>query len=102
MFFFSQTSINLRPHPFFLRQEKDAAALDVKTNVALIYLKKKKSVFMMLIYEKRERERRKERTVLPLLLFNALSDDNVIILKSTNLQRCFSFWKKLICVSFEA
>lgn len=63
MVFFSQTSINLRPHPFFLRQEKDAAALDVKTNVALIYLKKKKSVFMMLIYEKRERAKEGEDSV---------------------------------------
>lgn len=63
MFFFSQTSINLRPHPFFLRQEKDAAALDVKTNVALIYLKKKKSVFMMLIYEERERAKEGEDSV---------------------------------------
>lgn len=63
MVFFSQTSINLRPHPFFLRQEKDAAALDVKTNVALIYLKKKKSVFMMLIYEERERAKEGEDSV---------------------------------------
>lgn len=63
MVFFSQTSINLRPHPFFLRQEKDAAALDVKTNVALIYLKKKKSVFMMLIYEERERAKAGEDSV---------------------------------------
>lgn len=52
----------------------------------------------MLIYE--ERGRRKERTVLLLLLFNTVSDENVIILK--NVQRCFSFSKKLtICVSLK-
>lgn len=59
---------------------------------------KKESVLMMLIYE--ERGRRKERTVLLLLLFNTVSDENVIILK--NVQRCFSFSKKLtICVSLK-
>ena len=58
---------------------------------------------MMLIYEKRERAKEGEDSVnRGFFFFNALSDDNVLILKSTNLQRCFSFWKKLICVSFEA
>lgn len=76
------------------RTRKDAAALDVKTNVALIYLKRKKeSVFMILIYEKRER--RKERTVLLLLLFNTVSDDDVIILKSTIYRDVFHSRKSL-------
>lgn len=64
MFFFSQTSINLRPHPFFLRQEKDAAALDVKTNVALIYLKKKKiCVYDVDLWKERERAKEGEDSV---------------------------------------
>lgn len=48
-----------------LQTRKDAAALDVKTNVALIYLKRKKeSVFMMLIYEKRDRGKEREDSVI--------------------------------------
>lgn len=53
----------------------------------------------MLIYEKRGR--RRARTVLLLLLFNTVSDDNVINSEKYNLQRCFSFSKKLICVSLK-
>lgn len=49
---------------------------------------------MMLIYEK-EREGGKARTVLLLLLFNTVSDDNVIILKSTIYRDVFHSRKSL-------
>lgn len=53
---------------------------------------KKKTLFMMLIYEKRKNE---GESVLSLLLFNTVSDENGIILKCTIYRDVFHSWKSL-------
>lgn len=63
-----------------------------ENNVALKYLKN------LCVYDVdlwKEREGRKERTVLLLILFNTVSDDNVIILKCTIYRDVFHSWKSL-------
>lgn len=77
-----------------IKVKQDAAALVLKTNVALIYLKKKKIyVFMMLIYEKRGGKTL--RTVLLLLLLNMVSNSRGIILNCTIYRDVFHSRKSL-------